>query len=291
MPSSVAAFIEPSMSPPLLGEKFNDFFVSKISKIRDNLEDMQVDAGELSFDLKDKLKPSDEVFSKFRTVTETEVEKLIKESPKASCSSDPIPTPLLCNLLPYLLLVITTIVNLSLTTGQFPKQLKSALVNPLLKKSTLDAQVFKNYRPVSNLTFLSKLIERFIAQQIIEHMTLNNLLTKFQSAYKRLHSTETALLRVQSDILDAIDRGKKVFLVLLDLSAAFDTVDHTLLLSFLEDIVGLSGDVLNIIKTYLKDRTQSVSIKNVLSNLSELVFGVPQGSVLGPLIFCIYTMP
>ena len=93
------------------------------------------------------------------------------------------------------------------------------------------------------------------------------------------------------DLLMAVDRGKCAFLVLLDLSAAFDTVDHETLLAFLQDYVGLSGNVLQILKSYLTDRTQCVSIKNVLSYLSELLYGVPQGSVLGPLIFCLYTLP
>lgn len=94
-----------------------------------------------------------------------------------------------------------------------------------------------------------------------------------------------------NDLLVAIDGGKCAFLILLDLSAAFDTVDHELLLNFLEKYVGLSGTVLQSLRSYLSERSQCVTIKNILSHLSELIFGVPQGSVLGPLIFCIYTLP
>ena len=112
-----------------------------------------------------------------------------------------------------------------------------------------------------------------------------------QSAYKSGHSTETALLRVHNDIMMAVDKKTHVFLVLLDLSAAFDTMDHEILLHFLKEHVGLSGSVFRMFETYLKDRTQCVSIHNVLSSLSQLVFGVPQGSVLGPIIFCMYTLP
>ncbi len=107
----------------------------------------------------------------------------------------------------------------------------------------------------------------------------------------KCHSTETALLYVCNDIFCDIDKGKHVFLTLLDLSAAFDTVDHDILLAFLRDFVGLSGKALAILQSYLSSRTQQVSIKSILSNVSELLFGVPQGSVLGPLIFCIYTLP
>ena len=106
-----------------------------------------------------------------------------------------------------------------------------------------------------------------------------------QSAYRSGHSTETALLRVHSDIVSAIDKGRGVFLILLDLSAAFDTVDHMILLSFLKDYIGLDGPALKLFETYLTKRTQCISIKGVLSELSELAYGVPQGSVLGPIAF------
>ena len=215
---------------------------------------------------------------------------IITDSFKATCINDPVPSALISNILLSTLMIITTIINMCLSSGKFPSDLKSAIVLPLLKKSTLDPEVMKNFRPVSNLTFLSKIIEKIIASRLLAHMSFNGLLDKFQLVYKRFHSTETALLRVQNDLLMAVDKGKRVFLVLLDLSAAFDTVDHVTLLSFLREIVGLSGPAMDILKSYLEGRTQRVSIKNILSNLSELIFSVPQGSVLGPLIFCMYTL-
>ena len=172
-------------------------------------------------------------------------------------------------------------VNLSLSSGQFPSSLKSAIVNPLLKKASLNPEVYKNFRPVSNLTFISKLIEKIIAKRLLAHLTENCLLDKFQSAYRSFHSTETALLRVHNDIAMALDKGKCAFLILLDLSAAFDTVDHETLLSFLKDYIGLRGTAYDIFKSNLSDRTQCVSIKNVLSKLSELIYGVAQESIFG----------
>ena len=133
---------------------------------------------------------------------------------------------------------------------------------------------------MSNLSFISKVIEKVVASRILDHMKENNLLDPMQSAYRSGHSTETALLWVHNDIVCAIDKGHGVFLILLDLSAAFDTVDHEIFLSFLKDYVGLHGPVLSLFETYLADRTQCVSINGVLSELSELVYGVPQGSVL-----------
>jgi hypothetical protein len=187
--------------------------------------------------------------------------------------------------------VIVDIVNTSLSSGVFPSELKSAIIQPLLKKSGLDSEVLKNYRPVSNLSFISKVIEKVVASRLVEHMTSNNMLDPMQSAYRAGHSTETALLRVHNDVLTAIDNGSGVFLVLLDLSAAFDTVDHEILLAFLRDHIGLDGSVLQLMKSYLVGRTQCVSVLGVFSELCELLYGVPQGSVLGPIEFCIYTIP
>ena len=113
---------------------------------------------------------------------------------------------------------------------------------------------------MSNLSFISKVIDEVIASLLLKHMEDNNLLEKMQSVYKSGHSMETALLQVHNDTLKAVDdRNKKlVLLVLLDLSAAFDSVDHVILLSFLENYIGLSGSVLTMLKSYLHGRTQSI---------------------------------
>ena len=112
-----------------------------------------------------------------------------------------------------------------------PTELKQAVIRPLLKKPSLDYQEFKNFRPISNLTFLSKVIEKVVALQLVDYIDNNGLCEVFQSAYRAYHSTETALLRVYNDIAVSIDNQKSFVLVLLDLSAAFDTVDHSLLLA------------------------------------------------------------
>ena len=122
-------------------------------------------------------------------------------------------------------------------------------------------------------------------------MTLNNLHEIFQSAYKALHSTETALLRIQSDILTALDSKQCTILVMLDLSAAFDTIDHEVMLNRLKSCIGVSGKALEWFRSYLSNRYQSVLIDGVESDLLRLLFGVPQGSVLGPILFIIYMSP
>ena len=115
---------------------------------------------------------------------------------------------------------------------------KRAFLTPLIKKIILDAEILKNYRPVSNLSFLSKLIERIVCVQLVNHLDKNYLYEVFQSAYRQLHSTETALHRVQNDIFQAVDRRGGAILVLLDLSAAFDTIDHEQPIRTLMHIVG-----------------------------------------------------
>ena len=179
------------------------------------------------------------------------------------------------------------IVNLCITTNVFPLPCKSSIVTPLIKKPGLDAEILKNYRPVSNLSFLSKVIEKVIASRIISHIENNAIIDKFQSAYKCGHSTETAVLRVYSDIVTTIGKGNGSFLVLLDLSAAFDTIDHSNLFDILEKYVGITGDALQFIKSYFSDRSQSTRNESIMSDIVHIICGVPQGSVLGPLKMCI----
>ena len=152
-------------------------------------------------------------------------------------------------------------------------------------------EVLKNYRPVSNLSFLSKIIEKIISVRILQHITDNDIIDGFQSAYKAGHSYETALLRVYNDIVITIGKGNRLFLVLLDLSAAFDTIDHDNLFMILERFVGISGSALLLIKSFFSGRTQRVVIDGILSDFANLVCGVPQGSVLGPMKFCLYLLP
>ena len=276
----------------MLAERFNCFFTSKIATIRQKLSDLESTTEELSFHSVDVIqKQYTHQMNEFEQSTEDEIAKIVTKSSKATCSLDALPTPLVKENVLKLAPIINKIVNKSLTSGKFPSQLKSAIVRPLLKKSSLDSEELKNYRPVSNLSFVSKVIEKVIASRLIQHMEENNLLDAFQSAYKSAHSTESALLRVHNDIMCAVDQHKGLLLILLDLSAAFDTVDHNILMSFLENHIGIGGTALNLLRSYLSDRTQCVSINGVFSELSSLAFGVPQGSVLGPIIFCTYTLP
>ena len=141
-----------------------------------------------------------------------------------------------------------------------PEDFKLALLIPLLKKVGLEV-IKPNFRPLSNLPYASKMIERAVANQMVEHMKQNDLFEPLQSAYKEGHSTETVLLKVQNDLLVAMDNQRVSILVLLDLSAAFDTVNHRLLLKRLNDRCGVVGDALKWFESYLTDRSQTVKVK------------------------------
>jgi hypothetical protein len=182
-------------------------------------------------------------------------------------------------------------INLSLSEGKFPDCFKAAIVSPLLKKYSLPHEELNSYRPISNLSFISKVLERIIHSRISSHLQTFPSISPFQSAYRKLHSTETALLRIYNDLLLSIDKQQVSALVLLDLSAAFDTIDHQILLTRLNFTFGLSDSALSVLSSYLTDRSQSVTINSESSTSSTISTGVPQGSVLGPLLFSLYTSP
>ena len=151
--------------------------------------------------------------------------------------------------------------------------------------STLLKEDLKSYQLMSGLSFLSKLIEHIVAAQIRSHMDFHDLGNTFQSAYRVGHSTETDLLCIKNEIHLSLSKGIPTALMLLDLSDAFDTIDHDTLLSCLSVRFGIGGSVLKWFGSYLHDHFQSVKIGSAVSDLFKLKFGVPQGSVLGPFLF------
>lgn len=267
-----------------LADTFSSYFINKIATIRAGFA-----TDSHSIDLQPDTNPP--VFTRFTPMCEEEVLKIIKSSPPKSCSLDPWPTFLILECLDILISPITKLINLSLAEGCFPSQLKCAVITPLIKKATLPKDELKNYRPVSGLIYISKIIERVVASQLNTHLNSHRLSNVWQSAYRSGHSTESALLRVKNDIHLSIARGDSSALILLDLSAAFDTIDHEILLERLSSWFGLGSTALNWFRSYLSERTQKVKVGNHFSNPSKLPFGVPQGSVLGPLLFIMYTTP
>ena len=272
----------PSSELPSL---FSGFFLDKISRLRQQLDSQTTVPHSIG-------KPfCGEPLTSFSAVSELYIRTILNKSAPKTCDLDPIPTPLLFECLDIVLPSLTKIVNDSLLSGIFPDVHKSALVTPLLKKPNLDPNDLKNFRPVSNLSFVSKLIEKVVLSQLSSHLNANHLFNPLQSAYRAGHSTETALVKIVNDLLLALDQGKISLLTLLDLSAAFDTIDHGILLDRLQSVFGVRGSALNWFTSYLSRRTQTVSINSASSDPALVHFGVPQGSVLGPVLFVLYTSP
>lgn len=228
---------------------------------------------------------------RFVSVDKAEISSIIMASGNSTSILDPIPTTLFKETLPLIIDPIHRLINMSLESGYVPQSFKVAVVKPLLKKPNLDPNTLSNYRPISNLPFVSKVLERVVVKQLLHHLQNNDLFETFQSGFRVHHSTETALLKVSNDLLLAADKGLASVLVLLDLSAAFDTIDHSILLQRLECEIGVTGSALSWFNSYLLGRSQCVSVNNTTSRCSKVDYGVPQGSVLGPILFTLYMLP
>jgi len=274
-----------NIDPFELPDAFSSFFLTKINNLRANLD--STESHPTPPDPQFTGKPLDS----FSAVSQTQVSLVIKEMTPKSCELDPIPVSIFSEILPYLLPFITDLINSSLLSGIFPNPFKTAIIRPLLKKHNLDPNILKNFRPVSNLPFLSKVLEKVALKQLNDHLSANSLHHPFQSAYRANHSTETALVHIVNSLLLASDSGQVSLLTLLDLSAAFDTIDHSILLYRLSNTYGIRNTALSWFESYLTNRFQSVSINDIQSDPVQLTYGVPQGSVLGPVLFTLYTSP
>ena len=180
---------------------------------------------------------------------------------------------------------LATIFNYSLSSGEIPDEWKIAKVCPVYKDGpVIDTS---NYRPISLLSICLKTFEKIVHEQLYNHLTINNLLSVYQSGFRPSHSTVTALIDVTDYILDNAHQGLYTGVVFLDLKKAFDTIDPHLLLDKLSNI-GLRENEHLWFKNYLLNRNQCVSLNGVTSDLQQIEYGVPQGSVLGPLLFIIY---
>ena len=269
----------------VLCDEMQKFFKEKVDKIYSEMDAARSNAADDSStsDFKGC------TWAKFLPISNEELTKILSELNKKECEADPIPIKLLFQVINEVTPILKFIVNDSLERGIFPDSIKNALVRPVIKDENGDVNSFKNYRPISNLPFVSKILEKCVQKQLLQHLEHNNLHAEHQSGYRSNHSCETATLTMYNDLLCISDLKSKVILLLLDLSAAFDTVNHGILLSKLKKQFGISGDVLNWFRSYLDGRSFTVTIDKSKSRRCFLRIGVPQGSILGPILFILYT--
>ena len=262
-----------------LANKFNKFYIDKVQQLRSKIPVSSHTPNVNDF--------NGTVMDSFRPTTVEELREIIKANGIKTSFHDVLPAKLLKQVIEELLPHLCVLVNKSLSTGSV-EGIKESIIVPLLKKAGLDAEILKNYWPVADLLFLSKLSERVVSIRLHEHMGMNNLHSKHEHGYKKYHSTETLLLCLVNDILLSLDCNHATLLLLIDLSAAFDTVDIDLLLQVMEFEIGVSGIALDWFESFLRGRNQRVLIENSLSDILKVNVGVPQGSVLGPVLFNIY---
>ena len=229
--------------------------------------------------------PSEQTFALF-DCTEVEIENIIAViNPKKATGPFSVPTNILHLLKTQISHPLSVIFNLSFRTGKFPDLLKSAKVIPIFKKgSKLQTS---NYRPISLLSNLNKILEKLMFNRVYSFLEKNKILYYLQFGFRQKHSTNHTLVDITETIREALDNGKTACGVFIDLQKAFDTVNHDILTSKL-DHYGIRGTSNNWFKSYLSERTQSVSIQGFSSDTEKVKHGVPQGSVLGPLLFLLY---
>jgi hypothetical protein len=266
--------------PSKIADKFNEYFINigpqLASKINGNLETSI-----------QKYLTGNFMNSMFlNPITENEmISEVLKLKDNKSPGYDEINAKIIKTVATDISQTTYSIFNLSFATGFIPEQLKLALVTPIFKAG--DKQIFENYRPISVLTCFSKLLEKLMYKRLISFIEKSKILTENQYGFRRNKSTEIAIVNLVSKITKAIDEGKYTIGIFLDLSKAFDTVDHDILLKKMEHY-GVRGLTLTWFKNYLMNRKQIVKFKQENSKEMKITTGVPQGSVLGPLLFLLY---
>ena len=273
----------------LLCDGFSVFFADKLKLIASTIYTRL--QGVAAYHLQPTCRKSPMMINAFSEVSVVEVSRLIDALPAKTTTLDFMPISLMKSCVDVMAPVITRLANMSFSTGVFPSTLKHGRVTSLLKKPGLDKTVMANYRPITNLSTLSKLLERLVLSRLRSHVLSSGNFSEFQSAYRAGHSTETALLRVFNDVVRNIDNQRVTVLLALDISAAFDTIDFGVLADRLKVDFGIDGVALEWLLSFLIGRTQYVGVGSSHSTPVACLSGVPQGSVLGPLLFSLYISP
>ena len=220
---------------------------------------------------------------KFRRITEQRICKIVDSmQPKTSSGVDYISNMLLKKIVSVLKCQLCTVFNKSIEEGVYPDLMKIAKVIPLYKSG--DVTLADNYRPISMLPVISKILERHIYDQIMLHLNVNDILYSRQFGFRKKHSTTDAVVNFVGEVLSAFDGSYTALSVFVDLRKAFDTVSHSLILAKL-NCIGICDKELQWFTNYLTNRRQLVQLGGCLSDMATIAVGVPQGSLLGVLLF------
>ena len=269
--------------PSEIAECMNNFFVNKIRQIREDLPDPVSDP---LTTLRGIMTDRTCTFS-IKPVFPKEVLDIITNLKNSkSVGLDYIDTYVIKLVRHELLPAITHVINLSIRQSKFPTQFKVAKVIPLYKKD--DKFKPMNYRPVAILPICSKILERVIFLQLVKYLEDNRIIHPNHHGFRSYHNTTTALLQMYDVWIDCLEQDKVSAVCLIDMSAAFDVVSHSLLLEKLE-LYGFDNSALSWMKSYLSDRTQCVCVDGTLSRQLSVDCGVPQGSILSPVLYCLFT--
>ena len=269
-----------------VAEQLSNFYIDKIKNIR-NYIDMNSDCKRTNTS-QTITKNTARAFE-FAEITMKDLEDITKSVKKKTCQLDPAPTTFVMQFFTKISPFILHLLNSAICTQSFPDNLKHAIIIPVIKNTKLDQDELSNYRPVSNLPMLSKFCERGLYIQVENYIEDQNLHAHSQSAYRKHNSCETAILRITENIQQNLFKKRYVALLLLDSSSAFDTIDHQILFTKLRHNFNFGTKAINTIKSYLTNRSFSVKINKTTGTPKLIQTGVPQGSLLGPLLYILYT--
>ena len=262
-----------------IADEFNSYFISSCSGFDANNRLAQVNT--ISHTNYLHFPTSSSIF--FKPISQNELIEVCKSLRNTkSCGYDNIGCNVLKQIIHAIVKPLVYIFNISLSTGTFPSKLKIAKIIPVFKKD--DRHSLKNYRPISLLPCISKLLEKCVYNRLYSFLFKHNILTDCQFGFRRNHSTTHALIDLQDKVTLAMEKNNFCIGIFMDLSKAFDIVDHSILLSKL-NFYGVRGNPLNFFKSYLCNRRQFTMYNNNVSDFADITHGVPQGSILGPLLF------